>query len=402
LLHENPSLLWAWPGQGVIITGMPNETDSCVDIPRFETEHFFARHEFSTPWQLCNSDCESLSIGELLELAGVDPAELARVPLRYTETQGAPALRAAIAGSYETVQADEVVVLGSPVEGIYLAARTLLRPGDEIIVPAPAYDALHHLFAHVAGPGNLRYWHFRPTPGGWALDLDELDALLSPRTRLLVLNFPHNPTGFLPSPALQREILRRAEDHGLQLFCDEMYFGLVHAGTPPVPSAADLSHAPIVLSGLSKTHGLPGLRCGWLVVRDPELRERIMNWKFYTSICPPAPTEFLAAVALSVEHELRRRSLGRIATNLELAEAFFARWPARFEWRRPLAGSTALVGWAVPSVSTLSERLARDEGILVQSAKMLGGDDRHMRVGLGRDGFGAALERFENWLQRQA
>lgn len=372
-----------------------------MDMPLFETEQFFARHEFSTPWQLCNSDCESMAIGELLELAGVDPAELGRVSLGYTEPQGAPPLRAAIAGLYSTVQADEVVLLGSPVEGIYLAARTLLRPGDEVIVPAPAYDALRHLFAHVVGPERVRHWCFRPTPAGWALDPEELDTLLSPRTRLLVLNFPHNPTGFLPSADLQRQILRRVEAHNLPLFCDEMYFGLVHAGTPPVPSAADLGRQAIVLSGLSKSHGLPGLRCGWLIVRDPDLRERIMNWKFYTSICPPAPTEFLATAALSVESELRRRNLARIAANLDLAEAFFQRWPERFSWRRPLAGSTALVGFAVPSVSELAERLARDEGILIQSARMLGADDRQMRIGLGRDGFGQALARFEDWLRRR-
>ena len=191
------------------------------------------------------------------------------------------------------------------------------------------------------------------------------------------------------------------QDRGLSLFADEMYFGLVHSGTPPIPSMADASAGAIVLSGLSKTHGLPGLRCGWLILRDPDLRERLMNWKYYTSICAPVLTEYLAEAALEVGGVLRRRSIERIERNLAVAQGFFARWPQRFEWRRPLAGSTALVGVDVPSVAALSERLAREEGLLIQSGAMLGSDDRHMRIGLGREDFAAALERFEDWLNRQ-
>ena len=157
----------------------------------------------------------------------------------------------------------------------------------------------------------------------------------------------------------------------------------------------------MVLSGLSKTHGLPGLRCGWLVVQDEALRKNLLNWKFYTSICPPGPSEYLATAALGIHDILCQRSIDRIEHNLSLADAFFDRWPGLFKWRRPRAGSTALVGFDVPSVSALATELAERHGILIQSALTLGGDDRHMRIGLGRDGFGEALERFESWLGGQ-
>lgn len=372
-----------------------------MKIAPFATEQFFARHEFATPYQLCNSDCESLSIAELLALAGLPPDALGRERLAYGEPQGRPALREAIAGLYANVSPDHVVVLGSPIEGIYLAARTLVSPGDEVVVLSPAYDALVNLFEHVAGPGQVLRWRFLAEPDRWALRLEDLDDLLSDRTRMLVVNFPHNPTGYLPSPAMQGELLARVRDRGLYLFCDEMYFGLVHSGTPVVPSAADFPECTLALSGLSKTYGLPGLRCGWLVVRDAALRERIMNWKYYTSICPPVASEALALAALRVADTLRLRNLARIERNLRIADAFFARWPGRFEWRRPLGGSTALVGFDVPSVSALAERLARNEGLLIQSAAMLGGDDRHMRIGLGRENFPQVLERFEAWCRTE-
>lgn len=371
-----------------------------MKIAPFATEHFFARHEFSTPYQLCNSDCESVSIEELLRLAGDSLDGLGRERLVYTPSEGSPELRAAIAAAYAEVRPDQVAVLGTPVEGIYLAARGLLEPGDEVIVLSPAYDALVNLFEHVAGAEHVRKWAFRPGGSGWSLELDDLRALLTPKTKLLVLNFPHNPTGFLPSAAFQQALVGLAEAHDLLLFCDEMYFGLLHSGTPAIPSMADACDRAIVLSGLSKTHGLPGLRCGWLIIRDHALREQLLNWKFYTSICPAVPTEYLARAALRAGDLLIQRNIERIERNLGTAGSFFSRWPGLFDWRRPMAGSTALVGFDVPSVAELSERLARDEGLLIQSAAMLGGDDRHMRIGLGREGFATALGRFEDWLGR--
>jgi aspartate/methionine/tyrosine aminotransferase len=371
-----------------------------MKIASFETEHFFARYEFSTPYQLCNSDCESISIAELLSLAGGSLEQFGRERLVYTESQGNSELRKSIASMHASVNADEVIVLGTPVEGIYLAARALLDPGDEVIVLTPAYDALTKMFEHVAGQTRVRKWAFKSGESSWELDLDDLRALLTPRTRMLVVNFPHNPTGFLPDAQFQQELAALASEHGLWLFSDEMYFGLVQPGTAPIPSAADVSGNAIVLSGLSKTFGLPGLRCGWLIVRDEALRENFMNWKFYTSICPPVPTEYLAIKALKVRETLRDRNITRIGKNLDLADAFFSRWPGLFTWRRPVAGSTALVAYNVPSVEAVSEKLAREEGILIQSAAMLGSDDRHMRIGLGRDSFAEALAKFEGWLNR--
>lgn len=369
-----------------------------MKIAPFETEHFFARYEFNTPFQLCNSDCESISIQELLYLADDSLEKLGQERLIYTESQGNPELRAGIANTYSNVSAEDIVVLGTPVEGIYLTARTLLDPGDEVIVLSPAYDALTRMFEHVAGSSMVKRWCFRPGEDSWELDLDELCELISTKTKLIVVNFPHNPTGYLPCRDFLSTLLGLAEEHGLYVFCDEMYFGLVQPGTEPLPSAADVSPRAIVLSGLSKTYGLPGLRCGWLVIQDRQLLEQFMNWKFYTSICPPGPVEYLSTAALRIWETLRDRNIARISKNLAVADDFFERWPAVFTWRRPRAGSTALIGWDVPSVEKISHELATGEGILIQSGRMLGSDDQHMRFGFGRDSFPEALSRFEDWL----
>ena len=371
-----------------------------MKIAPFATEHFFARYEFSTPYQLCNSDCESMTVTELLSLAGVSWEDFGRLSLGYTESPGNPQLRAAIAAAYVSVAAEDVLVLATPVEGIYLAARALLDPGDEVIVLTPAYDALVNMFEHVAGRERVHRWAFRPAQSRWELDFDELEGLVTSRTRLLVVNFPHNPTGFLPSRDQLAQLVALVERHGLWLFYDEMYHGLVHSGTAPIPSAADLTPRAVVLSGLSKTYGLPGLRTGWLVVKDPELRANLFNWKFYTSICPPAPSEFLAMAAWQVRDQLRARNIAQIEHNLALAGDFFRRWPDLFTWRPPMAGSVALVGMAVPSVGAFATGLAEEAGVLIHPATTLGWDDQHMRMGFGRAGFGEALGHFEAYLSR--
>ena len=238
-----------------------------MQITPFETEHFFAKYEFNTPYQLCNSDCETVTVAELMEMADIPLDELGQLSLGYTESQGHPQLREMIADTYSTATAEDVIILGTPVEGIYLAARALLNPGDEVIVLTPAYDALINMFEHVVGIDNVKKWAFIATDTGWELDFDQLGRLISPQTKLLIVNFPHNPTGYLPTSGQLNKLAALVEENNLWLFYDEMYYGLVHSGTPSISSIADVTKRAVVLSGLSKTYGLPGLRTGWLVVQ---------------------------------------------------------------------------------------------------------------------------------------
>lgn len=364
----------------------------------FRTEEFFAIYEFTTPHLLCASDCETLTVGELLRLAGADARALLDLRLGYTESAGRPALRAAIAATYDGVSPDEVVGLGAPEEGIYLTMRTLLEPGDHVVVLTPAYDSLLNLAEHVSG--NVSHWPISSRSGGWSLDLAAFERLVTPATRLVVVNFPHNPTGYLPTAAEFDALIDIVRRSGAWLLCDEMYRGLERDPATRLPSAADLYERAIVLSGLSKTYGLPGLRTGWLVIHDPTVREALINWKHYTTICAAAPSEQLAVVALSARETLASRSRRIIADNLAAAESFFSRWSEMFDWRPPLAGSIALVGINVPSATEYCHMLARDGGVLLLPGTCLGADDHSVRFGFGRAGFAAALAAYERYLDR--
>lgn len=370
-----------------------------MKIQPFATEQYFARYEFSTPHLLSVSDCETITIGELLQMAGVSHEEMGQVLLGYTESQGNPVLRQAVANTYDKVSAEQIVILTSPVEGIYLTLQAMLEPEDEVIVLVPAYDALINVAEHVCR--HVHRWEIVPTATGWELDLEALAELINPSTKLIVVNFPHNPTGYLPTRSQFEALIQLARKEGVWLFYDEMYRGLEHGGRSQLPSAADIYERSIVLSGLSKTHGLPGLRAGWLVIPDEEVREEIMNWKHYTTICPAAPTEFLALAALSVAEVLAQRSQAIIQQNLQLAEAFFARWQDFFEWRPPLSGSVALVGIDVTSATSYCHQLAREAGVLLLPGPFLGADDQHVRFGFGRRSFPSALSHFDDYLEKQ-
>lgn len=365
----------------------------------FQLERYFARYEFNVKHLLCASDCESLSLPELL--AQAPPALLRRwetLRLGYTESQGDPDLRAAIAAAYTTISGDDVLV-AAPEELIFLLMHCLLRPGDEVIAIAPAYQSLHEVAQGIGA--TVRRWPVRAIDGQWRLDLDELAAMIGVHTRLLVVNFPHNPTGYLPTAAEFAAIVALADRYGVRVFCDEMYRGLEYDAAERLPSICDAYPSGIALSGLSKVHALPGLRIGWLALHDPALLAAMQALKDYTTICNSAPSELLALMALGMEEPIIARNLAIIAGNREAAAALCARHPALLSWLAPRAGSVAFPQWRGPlSVDELCERLVSEEGVLLAPASLFGADGGHFRFGLGRHGFEAGLDRIEAWLEQ--
>ena len=363
-----------------------------MDLPRFETEHFFAEFEFRSEHLLSASDCETVDVAELLRLAGRSLEELGRCKLGYGESEGEPALRHALAARHDGVRADDVLVLGAPVEGIDLAMRTLLGPDDRVAVVTPCYDALRNAAAHVAG--ELIEIPLRPTPESWELRREDWHAALDRKPTLVVVNFPHNPTGYSPDESLLRRLVEDCERAGAWLFCDEMYRGLEFREGRPLPSAAELGTRTIVLSGLSKAHGLPGLRIGWCIVRDRALFQRLLNTKFYTSICPPGPTQWLALAALEAEPTLLDRSCRQVRENVERADAFFADRREAYEWRPPRAGSVALVRRRDGDATDWCFELARTDGVVLLPGSCLGAPRDTFRLGLGRRHFAPGLTAF--------
>jgi aspartate/methionine/tyrosine aminotransferase len=360
-----------------------------LTIREFQLERYFARWEFTAPYLLSASDCETLSAGELLNLANVPLTELADLRLGYTESQGDPELRTTIAGFYSRVTPNDVVVTNAPEEAILLAMLALLKSGDRVVVQTPCYQSLFELASYQGC--DVRPWPMIETDDGWRMDLDHLSSLVTEDTRLLVVNFPHNPTGYLPTVSEFDAILDLAGRHDVWLFCDEMYRGLEYDLSDRLPSASDRYRRAVSLWGMSKTFGLAGLRMGWLATQDQQLVQSLLRLKDYTTICSSAPSEFLANVALTQAETIIQRNLGIIQANLAHVREFMIRREDVFAWHEPMAGPIAFARLRTGSAVTFCEEVVLESGVLLVPSTLFDFGDSHLRWGLGRLNFREGL-----------
>jgi aspartate/methionine/tyrosine aminotransferase len=368
-------------------------------IDDFELERFFARYEFAVRHLLCASDVEGWPMAGLLELADAESAALWRdLRLGYTEAPGHPLLRAEIASLYEGIAPDEVLVFSGAEEAIFIVANVLLGPGDHAIVTWPAYQSLHEVARATGADVTL---HELRAGEGWTIDLDRLRSQLTPRTRLVVVNVPHNPTGALPDPATFRAIADIAADAGATLLSDEVYRFLEHAGAERLTAGADVGPHAVSVGVLSKSFALAGLRIGWLATHDAALLDRAARFKDYTTICASAPAEILGLVALRARDRVLDRSRRIVDANLARLDAFFERQAGRIEWVRPRGGPVGYpeLRTGVP-VDRFAEELLATEGVLIAPGSIFSHPGNHFRLGFGRSDLPAALAGLERLLER--
>jgi aspartate/methionine/tyrosine aminotransferase len=368
-----------------------------MTIAPFKLERYFAQYEFSAKYMFSSSDCESLSLAELLQMAAPESRERwETLKLSYTESPGHPLLRAEVAKLYQHIPSENVLI-AVPEEAIFVAMQTLLAPGDHVIALAPAYQSLYEIARSIGC--SVTPWRLESTPSGWTLDLDQLERSITPQTRLLVLNFPNNPTGYLPTRPEFDAIIALARKHGLTIFSDEMYRLLEPSPELRLPSVPDVYENGIALSGLSKSFALPGLRIGWLTTPKADLIERWLTYKDYTTICNSAPSEILAIIALQNTEHIVARNLAIIRENIALAEQLFARHSDKVAWSSPQAGSIAFPQWRgdIP-VEQFCQEVLEQQGVMIVMGSLFDFPGNHFRVGLGRQNFSAALEHLDEYL----
>jgi aspartate/methionine/tyrosine aminotransferase len=369
-----------------------------MNLPPFRIERYYERYEFTTRHMLSSSDCESRSIAELLSLEPDAGDRLLAQRLGYTESSGAPELRRAIAAGYATIDPDEVVVATCAEEAIFLVHHALLGPGDRAVVETPCYESALQL-ARSTG-AEVTEWR-RAFAEGWAYDLDALARRLTPGTRLLYVNQPHNPTGTLMDGPTFERLIGMVQERGVRLFSDEVYRGLEYAPGDRLPAACDRDRRAVSLGSVSKSYGLPGLRIGWIATHDEALRRQVIDLKHYTTICTSAPSEQLAALALRHGPELLDRNRELVRANLDLVDGFLAGHAATFDWVRPQAGP---IGFPQVSgagdVDAFCARLAA-AGVLLLPGSVYD-QPEHVRLGFGRANLPEALAVLEKALAESA
>jgi aspartate/methionine/tyrosine aminotransferase len=362
----------------------------------FRIEHYFDRYEFTTPFMLSGSDCESLSVRELAEMGGATE-RLLDCWLGYTETPGGPDLRRAIASLYRSIDADDVLVHCGAGEAIFTFMNAALERGDHVVVHYPCYQSLFEVAAAIGC--EVTRWTVREEDG-WELDLERH---LRPDTKAVVVNCPHNPTGYLMSKEKLLALDALSRRHGFLVFSDEVYRLLEHDEADRLPAFCDVNETAVSLGVMSKSFGLAGLRIGWIATRNRELRARIASIKHYTTLCSSAPSEVLAAVALDAREAILRRNRAIVLANLALLDAFLARHAERLSWRRPRAGA---IGFPTLRSGEDLDRFCRDAiagvGVLLLPGTVYDAGSRAFRIGFGRRNFAEGLERLDGFLSARA
>ena len=366
-----------------------------MKIAPFRIEQYYAVHEFTAPYMLSSSDAESVATADLLALEPDATERLLAQRLGYTESVGAPELRAAIAPIYETVSPDDVVVVAAAEEAIFVAYHALIEQGDHVVVETPCYESALQV-ARSAG-AEVTEWR-RSASDGWAHDLDALRSALRPDTTLVYINSPHNPTGTQMHREVLDGVVELCASRDAWLFSDEVYRELEHDPADRLPAACDLYERALSLGSMSKTYGLPGLRLGWLACHDRDALRRIVDLKHYTTICSSAPSELLSALALRHRGVLADRNRAIVLANLPLLDAFFDRHADVLSWVRPTAGPIGFPQLhGVADATAFCEQLVAAEGVLLLPGAVYD-EPGHVRIGFGRAAMPAALERLERYI----
>ncbi|SLN24008.1 Capreomycidine synthase [Roseovarius albus] len=372
----------------------------------FGLEVFFSEWEFKARHHMTASDIESRSATDLLALASEeDRATYEAQWLGYTETWGAPALRAEIANTYDTMDAQNILCLAGAGEGLYTVSRTLLDAASHAIVPTPNYQSAETIPLSVCEVTGVPLRQDN-TPGSWRLDLDDLRAAIRPNTKLLSLNFPHNPTGMLMARDDLEALVALCRKHGIWILSDEVYRGVELNPDDRMPQIADLYERGISLNVMSKAYGLPGLRVGWIAAQDKELLQRVERYKHYLSICNSAPSETLSLIALKARDQILAENQQLLSKNVVALESLFADFPCLVEWARPKGGCVAFPRYIGPGDGEIFCReILQESGVLLLPGSIYASElsdipDNHFRVGFGRgqvfeDGLAAMRAHFE-------
>lgn len=374
-------------------------------LPDFQLEVFFSRWEFAARHVLTASDAQSMSLGELLALGtDEDRAAFERITLGYVPTWGGDELRQAIAATYASLQPEDVLAFAGAQEGLFWLLQETAGPGDHVLLTVPGYASLESLA--LATGAEVTGLALAPE-NGWVLDLDRLERALRTHTRLVAVNFPHNPSGAVPDPSTFQALVDLCETRGIRLFCDEVHRGLELDPARRLPQVADLSPTAVSLNVTSKSYGLAGLRVGWLASRDRALLARLERRKHYTSISNSGPGEFLATLALRHGEAIQARNREIVRGNLPLFDAFFARWAELFDWEPPQGGCVCFPRYkGAEGVEVFCRDLVERAGVLLAPGSLFRSSladtptDR-FRVGVGRSNPEPALEAMQRFLERR-
>ena len=347
----------------------------------FELERWQSTWENRVRHNISESGVHPLSIHELLELAGEDLAHLADLRMVYSQANGTDELRAAIAALYPGATPDHVLVTVGSAQANYLTCWSLLEPGNKVAMLAPTYWQTWGLSQNF-GADVRPFWCTMER--GWEPASDEIGRAIGKDSRLVVVTNPGNPTGHVLSAGAREQILAATRKARAWLLADEVYQGAERGGTTTASFWGSYDKL-IVVSGLSKAYGLPGLRIGWIVA-PKDIIESLWSHQDYTVIGPSVASDYLARCALRVRPKILERTRGILNTNYPILERWLKGFGGFFDWRPPETGAICTVRYQHP-VTTLDlvERIRAERSVLLVPGEHFGMPSGYLRIGFGNE-----------------
>jgi aspartate/methionine/tyrosine aminotransferase len=350
-------------------------------------------YEHGIEFNLASSTGPIWTARQLLDLGGGQARErYLNHDVVYSRPAGADGLREAIA-EMQGVSVDCVQVVTGASEALTVLMWLAAEPGANVILPLPGFTTFSALPESLGI--EVRVYRVR-RENNFQIDPDEIMSLADSRTKLILVNSPHNPTGATTSDAEMEALHAFASERGIQLVSDEVYHPIYHGRD--TRSAARLPHATVI-NDLSKALPLAGTRAGWMIERDARRREQYWTARAYFSVCNNTPGEILAEIAIRHHAVVLQRTQEAASRNLERLDRFMAAHGDVLGWIRPRGGMTAFP-WLVSGAHTRPFcQAAAERGIL-----FVPGDcfdvPSHFRLGFAAAGdrFRRALDRLEEFV----
>ncbi len=378
-----------------------------LDLPDFALETYFSKWEFSAAHHLTASDAESMTTAELLALGtDADAEAYANLHLGYTPTWGTEPLRAAVAGTYRGVEVADVLAFAGAGEPLFWASQLFVDAGEHVIVNVPNYQSIESIpLATGVEVDGLPLWTGDGESLRWTLDLDRFEALLRPTTKLVSVNFPNNPTGFVPDHETWLAFNELCHGRGIRVVSDEVYRGVEIDPQRTIAAAVEINPSALTISVTSKAYGLPGLRVGWVASQDREALARLERAKHYTSICNSGPGEALATIALTHGEQILERNRAIVAHNDGIVHEFMAAHADLFSYRSPDGGCVAFPRYlGAEGAEEFCTRTVEEAGVFLlpnsvyRSALADVPTDR-FRIGIGRTNVPESITVLEDYLR---
>jgi len=348
-----------------------------MKIDLFEMERMQSTWENVVEMDLSESGVRPVTLRELCAM-GLDLEAALDTPLGYSQSNGTIPLRESLAALYPGAAPSQIEVTNGTSEANYLLALTLIRAGDEVAFEVPNY---------------MQYWGLPKSLGAkvntfrlridedWEPDWEEFERAVTPRTRLVYVSNPNNPTGSVLSAEAMRRIVARCDQVGAYLVADEVYRGAeIHCQR--TPSFWGMSDRVIVTSGLSKAYGIPGVRIGWMV-GPPGLAGECWSQHDYITICPNKISDMVARVAVASREKLFARTRAILQHNLPILREWAETFEGFLTFREPRAAALCLVRYrsATPSFA-IAERIRVNQSVLIVPGAQLGLEG-FLRIWLG-------------------